>query len=208
MSRCAQCGESKPLRGVLGHGSAAGGTTSGAAKYEWLGGESLKCDVAGCGAKHSETRLSNTLTLAIRKQQKAYYTGGLQCDENSCRDVRRSMSTHISLDEAGMPLFPACTVPRCKGKMCKSYSDKQLHTQLLFYKSLFDLKWSKDKVEQDNKRRAEKVNVAAMDLDDEQTLARLAHQANLSLQSSAFHTVDFATLFAMPEPIGSPGGVA
>ena len=72
------------MRGVLGHGSAAGGATSGAAKYEWLGGESLKCDVAGCGAKHSETRLSNTLTLAIRKQQKAYYTGGLQCDENSC----------------------------------------------------------------------------------------------------------------------------
>jgi hypothetical protein len=59
------------LRGVLGHGSAAGGATSAGAKYEWLGGESLKCDVAGCGAKHSETRLCNTLTLAIRKQQKA-----------------------------------------------------------------------------------------------------------------------------------------
>ena len=195
MSRCAQCGESKPLRGVLGHGSAAGGTTSGAAKYEWLGGESLKCDVAGCGAKHSETRLSNTLTLAIRKQQKAYYTGGLQCDENSCRDLRHSLSTHVSLDEAGMPLFPVCTVPRCNGKMHKVVRDQQLHTQLLFLKSLFDEDWARNKVEQDNKRRPVKLDAGEIGPTAKGTCERLKAQVDRQLETSAYHTVDLSTLF-------------
>jgi DNA polymerase alpha subunit A len=197
--KCGSCKQVSAFRGLLGQG---GKGQAG----EWVGGKALKCE--GCGAAFGQTRLQNALSMAIRSEVSGYYAAPLQCDEPSCKECSRALSTHVARDEAGMPLFPACTVPRCKGKMCKSYSDKQLHTQLLFYKSLFDLKWSKDKVEQDNKRRAEKVNVAAMDLDDEQTLARLAHQANLSLQSSAFHTVDFATLFAMPEPIGSPGGVA
>ena len=183
------------MRGVLGHGSAAGGTTSGAAKYEWLGGESLKCDVAGCGAKHSETRLSNTLTLAIRKQQKAYYTGGLQCDENSCRDVRHSMSTHVSLDEAGMPLFPVCTVPRCSGKMNKVVRDQAVHTQLLYLKSLFDLEWGAKKIEEDNKRRPVKLEAGVVAPEARATCERLKKQVVSALDTSAYHTVNLSNLF-------------
>jgi len=196
---CADCGESKPLRGVLGHGSEAG-AASGASKYEWLGGESLKCGVASCGAKHSETRLSNSLTLAIRKQQKAYYTGGLQCDENSCRDVRRSMSTHVSLDEAGMPLFPVCTVPRCSGKMTKVVRDQALHTQLLFLKSLFDLEWGTKKIDEDNKRRPVKLEAGAVEQGAKDTCERLKKQVVTALDSSAYHTVNLANLFNACSP--------
>ena len=174
------------------------GAASGASKYEWLGGESLKC--AGCGAKHTETRLSNSLTLAMRKQQKAYYTGGLQCDENSCRDVRRSMSTHVSLDEAGMPLFPVCTVPRCSGKMAKVVRDQQLHTQLLFLKSLFDLEWGTKKIDEDNKRRPVKLEAGAVEQGAKDTCERLKKQVVTALDGSAYHTVNLATLFNACSP--------
>ena len=33
-----------------------------------------------------------------------------------------------------------CYAMRCKGRMRKTYNDKQLHTQLLYFKSLFDAK--------------------------------------------------------------------
>ena len=84
----------------------------------------------------------------------------------------------------------------------------RLSASAIFYKSLFDLKWSREKVEQDNKRRTEKISVPQLEIEEEQALERLTHQANISLQSSAFHTVDFAQLFMMPEPVGSPGGIA
>ena len=196
--KCASCGETKSLRGVLGHGLEAAASGAPRTQYEWLGGEALKC--AGCGARHAETRLSNSLALAMRQQQKAYYTGGLQCDENSCRDVRRSLSTHVSLDEAGMPLFPVCTVPRCNGKMGKVVRDQALHTQLLFLKSLFDLEWGSKKIEEDNKRRPVKLEAGAVDQGAKDTCERLKKQVVTALDGSAYHKVDLATLFAACAP--------
>ena len=197
--KCGSCKATHPFRGLLGQGGK--GQTG-----EWVGSKALKCE--GCGASYGLSRLQNALSVAVRGEVGAYYSAPLQCDEPSCKECSHGISTHVARDEAGMPLFPACTVPRCKGKMCKSYTDKALHTQLLFYKSLFDLKWSREKVEQDNKRRTEKISVPQLEIEEEQALERLTHQANISLQSSAFHTVDFAQLFMMPEPVGSPGGIA
>ena len=95
-----------------------------------------------------------------------------------------------------MPLFPACTVPRCKGRMLKTYTDKTLHTQLLFYKSLFDTKWAKSKIEADNKRRVEKIAMAPLSPDEQMLYDSLTAQAARALALSAYNTVDFGTLFA------------
>ena len=59
-------------------------------------------------------RIQNALSLAMRAQMVKYYTAPLQCDEPSCRESSLSLSTHEAKDEAGMRLFPMCTVPRCK----------------------------------------------------------------------------------------------
>ena len=195
--KCETCKKTEPLRGVLGHGLEQATSRN---QYEWVGGDTLKCSASGCGTRHSDTRLSNALALAVRKQLKAYYTGGLQCDENSCRDVRHSMSTHVSLDEAGMPLFPVCTVPRCQGKMGKVVRDQQLHTQLLYYKSLFDLPWARQKVENDNKRRPVKLEVGAVSQDSVDTCERLKKQVDAALDTSAYHKVDLSSLFAACAP--------
>ncbi len=67
--------------------------------------------------------------MSSQKEMVAYYSAPLQCDEPSCREMSCGLSTHVARDEAGLPLFPACTVPRCKGRMLKSLTDKTLHTQ-------------------------------------------------------------------------------
>ena len=184
------CKEPRPFRGILGQG---GGQLAGG---DWIGAKALAC--SGCGNGYGKVKLQNALQMAMRKEIAAYYAAPLQCDEPSCKECSSGLSTHVARDEAGMPIFPPCTVPRCKGKMCKTYTDKQLHTQMLFYKSLFDMKWSKEKVEQDNKRRADKLVPPQMALEEEETFKALTRQASESLDMSAFHTVDFQTLFAVP----------
>ena len=95
-----------------------------------------------------------------------------------------------------MPLFPACTVPRCRGRMVKTFNDKALHTQLLFFKSLFDVEWAKAKVDADNKRRTEKLAVAPLAPEELAVFDTMKEHASRALGLSAFHTVDFPTLFA------------
>ena len=141
-------------------------------------------------------RLQNSLTLAIRREITKYYTAPLQCDEPSCREMASGLSTHMARDEAGLPLFPACTVPRCKGRMCKSVTDKSLHTQLLSFKCLFDVKWAHEKLEQDNKRRSEKITPSGLSHEERGAFDELAAQADRALMASAYNTVDFNALFA------------
>ena len=97
-----------------------------------------------------------------------------------------------------MPLFPVCTVPRCKGRMLKTYTDKRLHTQLLYFSTLFDVNWSKTKIDADNKRRgpAEKTAAGGLSEQEEGLLAELKGVADAALGSSAFHTVDCKRLFS------------
>ena len=203
--RCASCKQSHPFRGVLGQGSTSGTIAVGG---EWLGARALAC--SGCNKPYDTARLQNALTLAIRQELSNYYTAALQCDEPSCREQSRTLSTHIARDEAGMPLFPKCTVPRCQGKMLKTYTDKQLHTQLLYYKSLFDVAWAHTKIDADNKRRAEKVTPTPLAPEDAQVLDGLTGQAERTLTLSAYDTIDVVHLFApsvcmsASPPEGSP----
>jgi DNA polymerase alpha subunit A len=198
--KCAECNATHSFRGILGQGDVGSTGTLGAGG-EWLGAKALRC--AGCSATYDKTRLQNALSLAVRKEVTAYYTASLQCDEPSCCESSHGLSTHIARDEAGMPLFPACTVPRCKGRMMKTYTDKALHTQLLFFKSLFDHQWSLDKLAQDNKRRAEKIIPSALAPDEIATFRALTAQAEAELTRSAFHVVDLGSLFATPSASGA-----
>lgn len=124
--KCSGCSQSLAFRGVIGQG------TGSISANEWLGARALCC--SNCGEKYRAPLLVNALALALRKHVALYYSAPLRCEEPSCRDISRSISTHISRDDAGEPLFPVCTVPGCKGKMLKTYKDRQLHTQLLFMK--------------------------------------------------------------------------
>ena len=78
---------------------------------------------------------------------------------------------------------------------------------MLSYKCLFDSQWATAKLEQDNKRRAEKVHAVALTRDESGILDALAQQADRALRTSAYHTVDFANLFGgfASAPAGEAG---
>lgn len=193
--RCAKCAATLPLRGLLSiYGDAENGAS---AANEWLGARgALSC--SACGEKHSAARLHNALALALRAHVKDYYTAPLQCEEQSCRESSRSLSVHVSRDDAGLPLFPACTVPRCKGRMCKTVTERALHSQLLFFKSLFDVKWAEEKVKADNKRRPEgaKQVPSALEKSDRKLCDDLWQQVENELVRSAYDSVDPVRLFS------------
>jgi len=129
----------------------------------------------------------------------------LQCEEPSCRDQSRSLSTHVARDDAGLPHFPACTVPGCKGKMLKTVPDKRLHTQLLYLKSLFDVEWGAKKMDAEAKRKGQLPPSCELPEEvDAALLAKLTADVKAELNRSAYNTVDFASLFsAMFAPSGS-----
>ena len=80
--------------------------------------------------------------------------------------------------------------------MGKVVRDQALHTQLLFYKSLFDVAWATDKVEADNKRRPVPIEPTTPPPDAGKTMQRLKEQVERQLEASAYHTVDLSRLFA------------
>jgi len=81
--------------------------------------------------------------------------------------------------------------------MLKSYSDKRLHTQLLFFKTLFDVEWARSKVEADCKRRDLPLEAAAthLEADEAALFGALKQQVVSALEPSAFDTVDLKSLF-------------
>ena len=76
-------------------------------------------------------------------------------------------------------------------------SDAQNSLGLLFYKSLFDVEWAKERIKAQNKRATVKVDDFAMRLSDEEQsqLGALRQQVVSALEPSAYNTVDFSSLF-------------
>eukprot|EP00962_Isochrysis_galbana_P001330 scaffold342_cov106-Isochrysis_galbana.AAC.1 len=189
--RCGACGQAGAVRGLVSDGS-DGVSEPG----DWRGAAGpLGC--AGCGGRLEVSSVRDALALGMRKQTKEYYTACLQCDEASCRETSRSLSTHVSRDEAGLPLFPACTVARCRGKMQKTRTDRALHTQLLYYASLFDEAAARAKAVIAGKRRGEEWREPPpLDAADAAALRSLLSTVRTTLEASAFDRVDLAALFA------------
>jgi len=165
---------------------------------EAFGQGALAC--SACTKPHSPVRLQNALTLAMRREVTKYYSAPLQCDEPSCRDMSHSLSTHIARDEAGMPHFPTCTVPRCKGKMCKSVRDDALHSQLLYLKCLFDVQWAKSKQPKELK---EATKASGLSEQQEGLMGVLNEQVGSVLRTSAYNTISFRSLLTGEAPISA-----
>jgi DNA polymerase alpha subunit A len=188
---CVGCNQTGSIRGLVSDG------TDGASEPgDWRGAAGPLC-CGGCGNRLEVWAIGNALTFGMRKHTKEYYTACLQCDEASCRATSRSISTHVKRDDAGLPLFPACTVSRCRGKMQKTRTDRALHTQLLYYASLFDETAARAKAAAAGKRCPEGWNEPPpLDVTDASALRSLLAKVRTELDASAFDRVDLAALFA------------
>jgi len=185
---CDVCGQSLPCRGLTGHGIRPVTHDAYDASPTGSGAKALLC--AHCNAPYTLARLHNALSLAIRREVGAYHSAPLECDEPSCRSISRGLSVHVSFDDAGSLLFPACTVPCCKGRMRKTFSEADLHTQLVFYRTLFDIDRANKKL------GAEKANAMSLYPDQEAALNSLKMKVDAVLGRSAFHTVNIGAFFS------------
>lgn len=116
--KCASCQQEQ----VFG-GSLTDSNTSG-----------LNCTACGAmnmgrsGPAGCYTYLSNRVTLLVRDCVRKYYDCWLSCDDSSCK--RHTMQQSV--------VGYACSED-CHGRMVQDYNDLDLHTQLKYIESLFDL---------------------------------------------------------------------
>ncbi|KAI8978630.1 DNA polymerase family B-domain-containing protein [Pilobolus umbonatus] len=88
-----------------------------------------------CDHMMDATSIQVQLTMAIRKYIDIYYNGWFICDDPTCSNRTRDISV------AGR----RCLSNVCRGIMSREYSNKELHTQLLYFNSIFDFNNAKEK---------------------------------------------------------------
>ncbi|XP_018324520.1 DNA polymerase alpha catalytic subunit [Agrilus planipennis] len=93
-----------------------------------------KCLNLNCSVRPIEylTSVQNQLILSIRRYIAKYYENEFICEDPACPNE----TDDIPLKFVGK--YPICLLCR-RGVMYKKYSEKDLYTQLLYYKHLFDL---------------------------------------------------------------------
>jgi len=134
---CSSCGADEPFAGALGDTTSASKAT---AKVNAASTSGLNCPSCGAmylgrsGPADCYSYLSNRVTLLVRECVKKYYDCWLTCDDSSCK--RHTMQQSV--------LGYACTED-CHGRMALDYTEQELHTQLKYLESLFDLKSACDK---------------------------------------------------------------
>mmetsp|Transcript_17703 Transcript_17703/g.20391 ORF Transcript_17703/g.20391 Transcript_17703/m.20391 type:complete len:938 (+) Transcript_17703:655-3468(+) len=75
-----------------------------------------------------QSRISNRLCLSIRSSLKQYYSQTTVCDDVTCGLRTRQCSVLGSL----------CLERGCHGRLVPEYSERELHTQICYWESLFD----------------------------------------------------------------------
>ena len=115
---CSSCREEHPFAGTFTSAGASG----------------LNCTACGAmflgraGPADCYSYLSNRVTLLVRESVRRYYDCWLSCDDASCK--RHTMQQSVT--------GYACTED-CHGRMVQDYTEQELHTQLKYLESLFDL---------------------------------------------------------------------
>ena len=103
----------------------------------YLGASALSgLDCSNCGTKYYGRKqasdvfayLSNRLTLLTRECLRKYYDCWFVCDDPTCH--RRTMQ---------QPMASMTCAGDCHGRLVQEYTDAQLHTQLKYFETLFDL---------------------------------------------------------------------
>lgn len=128
---CGSCGVASEFNGVFRLG------TDEKSKFSNVMG-GLKCPNPGCvspewwGEGTSLAcfgRISNALNLAVKGRVKEYYDGCLRCDDLTCGLETKQLSVCGGV----------CLARGCNGKLLPKYSEADLHLQLKYYDSLFDV---------------------------------------------------------------------
>ncbi|KAM3836858.1 DNA polymerase alpha catalytic subunit [Vipera latastei] len=112
----------------------------------------LCCNPEGCNENllNYSMQFNNKLILDIRSFIKEYYSSWLRCEEQTCQYRTRRLPLRFSRNG---PLCPVCK----KAIVKREYSDKDLFTQLCFYRYIFDVDYAKEKCTGPEKDELKKI---------------------------------------------------
>jgi DNA polymerase alpha subunit A len=154
--------------------------------------------------RHTVANFTNTLTMQIRRHMSRYYEGWAVCNDNSCKYRSSQISTKDN----------QCPNVACNGVMVPEYNAADLYLQLSYFSYLFDMQRAEENVKSENKtREAAMIEYAQPQLRFElPRLDRIAMQnvfrfVQSWLQKSAYHYVDFSSIFGTRAPSKNPFAV-
>jgi DNA polymerase alpha subunit A len=132
------------------------------------------------GASDCLARLSNAVAVLVHNQMKVYYASEVLCDDPTCCSKTRQLSV------AG-----ACCLGRgCCGQMRSIYSDRALHTQLVYLETLFNVEHAAEKWELKEIYGAKKDLKTSIHKNDTIVFDELKACCTYYLSSNAFNFVD------------------
>jgi len=135
-------------------------------------------------------RISNAVSLLVRRHEGLYYGSALLCDDPSCGLRTQRVSNFGS----------CCPRNGCGGRLAEEYGEKVLFTQLKYFDSLFDFDRSCKKLED---KISKKDLIDCISREDRSAFSTLHELVKNVLQSNAYNWISpnlFSVLFGKTQP--------
>jgi len=180
---CLACGESNEFCGVFAKGSTVDKVTSG-----------LSCPNPDCshpdfwgGPGHLQlwSRVSNIMTMFIRRHIQKYYLGVVKCDDPACTI---SETRQLSVG-TGCP----CLGRGCTGRVRPVYTERMLYDQLKYIESLMDVNHTCEQIlfKQETDTIAAKTELLrSISKLDTEMMRQLHSVAQSHLHKSSYHFIE------------------
>ncbi len=136
--------------------------------------------------------ISKLLHQNIRAHVVKLYSAWAKCNDASCNRRTRQV----------LAKGTACPRPHCAGELVLEVSSRDVHQQLCFYKSLFDVARATELVVSENKRRVKLVDplpalvMPTLTEAESQVFSHLFAFMEVQLSRSSYHFVSLDALFA------------
>jgi DNA polymerase alpha subunit A len=126
------------------------------------------------------SRISNAISLWVRRLQTKYYQGLVRCDEPSCGLETRQLSVMGG---------GRCLRRGCNGHLLAVESERDVHTHLVYLESLFNENHTSEKLELKSGMGRKADLLRGLNKHDRTTFEQLHQQAKQNLKSNAFNWI-------------------
>ncbi|KAI1155061.1 hypothetical protein F4825DRAFT_409444 [Nemania diffusa] len=160
--RCRKCKVSSPFYGLIPVPS-----DTEAIQAVTVTAQGISCP--SCSSSISNLSIVAQLEHAIRAQTSRYYEGWLVCNDPSCGNRTRQLSVGGT-----RCLGPKGLASDCKGRMRYEYSERDIHNQLVYFASLWDVDKARAKAQSGVTGLGGEGNAGALSAAEQERIKALA----------------------------------
>jgi DNA polymerase alpha subunit A len=125
------------------------------------------------------SRIFNSMSLVVNKQQKEYYKGSIKCDDPLCGLETRQLSV----------VGGVCLRRGCNGQMHPTMSDRQMQAQLKYFECLFDVDHVCEQIERKKTHGTKKELLQSIAKWDKAVYAELTENARSLLGQCSYNWI-------------------